>query len=115
MDKDRLFLLKPDFKDKDQGPFYCPSCALVEGVLSFYPRLRGQLAVRYIDFPRPRKAIVDEIGEDNQGCPVLILAQKPSAAYGGFAVKEYKGKYFISGEMDIRNYLAAAYNVGRPH
>jgi hypothetical protein len=87
----------------------------VEGVLSFYPRLREQLEVQYIEFPRPRKVIVDLIGPDNQGCPVLILAQKPAAISGDFALKEFNGRYFISGEKDIKHYLAAAYNIGRPH
>jgi hypothetical protein len=46
---------------------------LIEGVLSFYPQLRNELEITYVDFVRPRPAIVELIGEDNQGCPVLIL------------------------------------------
>jgi len=115
MGKDLLFLLKPDFMDVDQGPYYCPGCASVEGALSFYPRLREQLNIQYIEFPRPRQVIVDLVGSENQGCPVLILAQKPAAISGDFALKEFNGRYFVSGEKDIKNYLAAVYKIGRPH
>ena len=70
--KDRLFLLKPGFMDQGKGPYFCPGCAMVEGMLSFYPGLRDKIEVNYIDFPRPRPALVAEIGEENQGCPKLI-------------------------------------------
>ena len=71
-----LFLLKPDFQDVNRNAesrYFCPPCALIEGVLSFYPQLRNELEVTYVDFVRPRQAIIDLIGEENQGCPVLIL------------------------------------------
>ena len=67
--KDQLYLLKPGFMDKGAGPFFCPGCALVEGLLSFYPDLRGKIEVHYIGFPRPRPEIVSILGADNQGAP----------------------------------------------
>ncbi len=70
--KDRLYLLKPNFLD--QGKIYfCPGCAQVEGMLSFYPALREKIEVQYIEFPRPRPSLVAEVGEENQGCPKLVL------------------------------------------
>ena len=70
MARDQLFLLKPDFRDDSGGPWYCPSCATLEGVLGFYPRLRELLDVQYLDFPRPRAAVIAAIGAENQGLPV---------------------------------------------
>ena len=62
--RDKLLLLKPDFMDQDQGPYYCPACATIEGLLGFYPKLRNALDVVHVDFPRPRAAVIAEIGAD---------------------------------------------------
>ncbi len=74
---DILFLLQPDFtdslRDQDGKLYYCPDCALIEGVLSYYPHIRQQIDIRYIDFPHPRKEIIELVGDSHQGCPNLIL------------------------------------------
>ena len=111
--KDRLYLLKPNFLD--QGRIYfCPGCAQVEGMLSFYPALREKIEVFYIDFPRPRPRLVAEIGEDNQGCPKLVLGGDCDIPQG-VTVAEAKGHRFISAPLDICRYFAGAYGVGEPH
>lgn len=72
----KLFLLKADFKDanRDDGKrYFCPDCVMLEGLLSYYPRLRDEIDVNYVNFARPRKVLVDLIGEANQSCPVLVL------------------------------------------
>lgn len=72
----KLFLLKPDFRDlnrTDGKLYFCPDCAIIEGLLSYYPRLRNELEVHYLDFARPRKVLVELLGEANQSCPVLVL------------------------------------------
>jgi hypothetical protein len=70
MDKDTLFLLKPDFQDPGKDTrYFCPGCAYLEGFLSFYPRVRHAIQVSYIDFPRPRAAIVGMLGETHQIAP----------------------------------------------
>lgn len=112
MTKDKLFLLKPDFLNNGKGPFYCPECALVEGMLSFYPKLRHKLDVQYIDFAKPRAALVAELGEANQGCPVLILADGRRPPDPGIEVREANGRRFIGNEAHIRRYLSAAFGVG---
>jgi len=115
MIKDKLFLLKPDFMDGDNGPYYCQDTLPVEGLLSYYPHLRQNLEIQYVDFPRPRPLIVEEIGLDNQGAPVLVLADREKASGIEAEVKEYNGRWFISDSKDIRVYLAAAYGTGIPH
>jgi hypothetical protein len=112
--KDRLFLLKPGFFDQGKGPYFCPGCAFAEGMLSFYPSLRDKIEINYIDFTRPRPCLVAEIGEENQGCPKLILGGSHSVPQR-ITVKEVKGRRFISEPSEICRYLASAYGFGEPH
>ena len=68
--------MKPDFEDQNLDPnklYYCPECAIIEGILMYYPQLRHHLQIIYINYPRPRKILVDLLGEENQGSPVLVL------------------------------------------
>jgi Protein of unknown function (DUF3088). len=72
----KLFLLKADFKDINRGDdkrYFCPDCVMIEGLLSYYPRLNDELEVKYVNFARPRQVLVDLLGEENQSCPVLVL------------------------------------------
>jgi hypothetical protein len=112
--RDHLFLLKPGFEDGDSTRYYCPDSAQVEGILSFYPRLRLEMDVTYLKFPRPRQAIVDLIGEENQSAPVLVVgdaAAIPKQLKPGNA----KGRSFFAGEEAIAEYLAVRYGIGWPH
>lgn len=114
MTRDTLFLLKHDFAD-GPGRYYCPECAQVNGALSYYPALRHALDVRYADFQRPRAEIVALIGEENQSCPVLVLAQPPATSLSGIEIGEYRGRHFVSGAQEIGKYLARVHGVGEPH
>jgi hypothetical protein len=111
--KDRLYLLKPDFLDQGKT-YFCPGSAQVEGMLSFYPALREKIEVFYIEFPRPRPRLVAEIGEDNQGCPKLVIGGEYDVPRG-ITVGEANGRRFISVPLEICRYLASAYGVGAPH
>lgn len=117
MTRDQLFLLKADFREGTAGPFYCPSCATLEGVLSFYPRLRDLLEVQYVDFPRPRAAVIAAIGAGNQGLPVLVAGSDPQAdeALAGLDVKQAQGRRFLQSPGDMGKYLARRYGIGEPH
>lgn len=101
----KLFLLKADFADAKIGSadakYFCPDCAYIEGLLSYYPRLRSELDITYVDFKRPRPAIVELIGEANQSCPVLII----DATNG----------IFINDNVEIARYLAENYGIGVIH
>lgn len=99
---EKLFLLKPDFQDINQGnenKFVCMECAALEGLLSYYPRLRNELEVYYVDFARPRLPIIELIGEANQNCPVLILDD---------------GR-FINQPDEIVWHLTLNYHIGQSH
>lgn len=98
----KLFLLKPDFQDVNRNPesnYFCPNCAIIEGILSYYPQLKDDIEVTRVDFPRPRPAIVELIGEENQSCPVLVKEDGS----------------FINETKDIIRYLVDTYHIAKPH
>lgn len=110
--KDVLYLMKPGFVNAGLGPFYCGDSVAVEGMLGFYPELRDRIEVAYIDFPRPRQAIVDAIGEDQQSVPVLILSDT-SVEPDGVRTKTANGKRYIADEKQIREYLSLTHHLPR--
>jgi hypothetical protein len=59
--KDQLYLLRPGFMNAGMGPLYCSDSAPVEGVLSFFPQLRDLVDIHYLEFPRPRQALVQAL------------------------------------------------------
>lgn len=114
MNRDILFLLKHDFLDGLER-YYCPECAEISGVLSYYPALRHVLDVRYVDFARPRPAIVALVGEANQSCPVLVLAEAPDPSVSSVTIGSHDGRRFVSGAKEIGAYLAQVHGTGKPH
>lgn len=109
-----LFLLKPGFYDEKGGPYFCPSCAGVEGFLKYAPQVESQLDVRRIEFQRPRRQIVELLGASNQGCPVLVLVgatDLPAEAQKS----EETGNAYILGTTRICEFLGRTFGVVRPH
>lgn len=114
MEKHLLFLLTPGFYDAEEGPFFCPHSAAMEGFLKYVPEIETHVEVKRIGFQRPRQDIVELLGEENQFTPVLILDKGfdvPTEAQ----VSEKTGRAFILGEIEITKYLSRAYNVMKPH
>ena len=110
-----LFILKRSFADPKAGPgmFFCPHSATVEGLLSFHPELRTRLDVRYVDFARPRREVIAELGEANQACPVLILPRDwPEAVATG---RRAEGRTFFVGATEIAGFLSEWAGIGMPH
>lgn len=113
MERDVLFLLRPGFFDGGE-PWFCAACAQVEGLLSFYPHLRQQLDVRYVDFAHPRQAIVAELGEQHQSCPVLVVKRRDLAALPD-AVATPAGVRFFAGATAIAAHFNRAYGTPLAH
>lgn len=109
---DRLFLLNPGWFDDQGGPWYCPPGAIIEGVLAFHPQLREQIAVTYLDHPRPRPPVIEAVGEANQSCPVLVL--DGTFDWPDAQVSEETGARFLQ-DQAIIPYLVARFGVARPH
>lgn len=114
MNPDQLFVLKADFID--QGDLYfCPGCAEVLGVLEYYPKLKQNIQVHHVDYPRPRPAIVSLLGEEFQSCPVLVLGSVPTETVPGVRIQHANGHAFINEASEIGLYLSHVYGTGRPH
>lgn len=109
--KDQLFMLKPGFFDGDKGPLYCADAVSIEGMLGFFPQLREKIDVHYIDAPRPRSAIVELLGEENQGTPVLVLAEGSTPRDIGLQYRTAGKRRFIDSPADIRRYLSSQYGI----
>lgn len=114
MSKMVLFMLKPGFKDDTGGPWFCPDCAGVEGFLKYAPDVERRVEVHRVDFPRPRKEIVDLVGAENQGCPVLVLS-KGAAVPPEAKTSLETGRAFITGAVSICEFLGRTFGVVRPH
>jgi Protein of unknown function (DUF3088) len=114
MMRDRLFLLRPDFTDPAYPAkrFYCWHCALLEGVLASFPELAPRLDVERVAWPRPRKAVVDLVGEEHQSLPLLILADD---APDDLATGHYGRVRFVAGKDEISNVLSRRHGFPEPH
>ena len=111
--RDTLFLLRPGFTDQG-GRWFCPFAAQVRGMLYFFPELEETLEIVEIDFPKPRQAIVDLLGEEHQSTPILVL-HADRVAPAGVPVLEVNGHRFVETTMDILRFLAASRELPLPH
>ncbi|HEU5055726.1 MAG TPA: DUF3088 family protein [Kofleriaceae bacterium] len=115
MERDVLFVLEPGFRDRGET-WFCPYSAQVVGFLSYYPQVRETLDVRALEFPRPRKAIVDLVGEEHQSAPLLVLADGAEPAeVPGVTIGRARGRVFVEKTIEILRYLAATRGVPGPH
>lgn len=114
----KLFLLKPDFTDDANGitgkRYYCPGCAMVKGMLGYYPQISENIEIQYVDFQRPRHDIIELIGQENQSCPVLILDENDLGLKPVYC-QQFGEKYFINSPDLIVSYLAERFGTGIPH
>lgn len=108
--KDRLFLMQPGFVNAGLGPFYCNDSVAVEGMLSFFPQLRDEIEISYVPFSRPRQQLIDLVGEDNQGVPVLVLAEG-SPVPSGKSAHKLGQTVFLTDEKEIREYLSNKFGL----
>ena len=111
--RDTLILLQPGFEDPAYPGqrFYCWHCALMEGVLASCPELTPRIDVRRVPWPRPRRAVIDLIGEANQSLPVLILA---ADAPPGLENGQWNGRRFVAGKDVILAVLARCHGIPLP-
>lgn len=114
MEKPILFMLAPWIEADGKGPYYCPDCALVEGFFYYSPKVREKLEMIHVDFARPRKKVVDCLGEENQSCPVLVVQNEEKMPKG--AKKSLStGRVFIDDPALICQYLGERFDAILPH
>ena|SRR5215475_5941919 len=113
MDRDKLFLLRPNFADPAYPGrlFYCWHCALIEGVLASFPDLSRDLDVVRIAWPRPRQDVIDLVGEENQSLPLLVLA---SGTMSEHQTGTYNGRAFIADKDAILAALSERHGFPEP-
>jgi hypothetical protein len=86
MNRDTLFLLDPDWADPALGGerhFYCKDSITVEGLLATFPERAQNIDLVRIAWPRPRAAVIEAIGEENQNLPALVWTEEDGSI--GFA------------------------------
>jgi hypothetical protein len=114
MEKHRLYLLNSWMDSDGDGPFYCPDCGVVEGFFAYSPEVRKKIQVIHVDYQRPRPLLVEALGAENQGSPVLVLARGsdlPETAKKSFST----GRHFIDDGTEICDFLGKTFNTTRPH
>lgn len=110
--RDTLFLLPPGFFDNDRREF-CPECAELSGVLSYYPAIKESVEIIYQPIAKPRADIAALLGDKNQNCPTIILAEG-SPDFEGCGIMQKSGHRFINNARDIAKYWAARYGTAYP-
>lgn len=111
---DNLYLVKPGFADPAYPgrTFYCWHCALIEGVLASFPELADRLSVNRIDWPRPRTALIDVAGADNQSVPLLLLSPGEVSDH---QTGSFNGRAIISDKDAILAALTERHGFPDPH
>ena len=112
MQKDILFLLPPGFADNERREF-CPECAEIWGVLSYFPAIKEALEIVYQPIERPRRVMVDMLGSDNQNCPTLVLGDGVDPGPHASA-KEANGRIILDNARDIAKYFTHRYGTPYP-
>ena len=112
MTRDILFLLAPGFEDNDRRE-YCPECAEMWGVLSYFPAIKEALEIRYEPIAHPRPGLVEMLGAGDWNCPTLVLADDADAAPLAW-IKSANGRRFIDNARDIGRHFAQRYGTPVP-
>jgi len=114
MTRDRLLLLRPGFEDPAYPGqrFFCWHCALIEGLLTSFPALAEKLDIECVAWPKPRHAVIELVGEENQWLPLLVLADGATSQH---QTGSYQGRAFIADKDAILAALSERYGFPEPH
>ncbi len=112
MKKPILYLLAPGFADNGRRE-YCPECAEMWGVLSYFPAIKEAVEIRYTGIGHPRQEIVDVLGAGQHNCPTLVLP-KGAAIPDGVRVKHANGYDYLPTAKGIGIYFAKLYGTPLP-
>lgn len=112
MQKSILFLLAPGFEDNGRRE-YCPECAEMWGVLSYFPAIKEAVEISYQPIHRPRTDIVEMIGEGAQNCPTLVLP-KGTPIPDGVRVETANGYNYLASARGIGIYFSKLYGIPVP-
>ncbi|MEM9572872.1 MAG: DUF3088 family protein [Pseudomonadota bacterium] len=112
MSKDTLFLLAPGFEDNGRREF-CPECAELWGVLSYYPAIKEALDIHYVGIEHPRAPICVVLGEGRWNAPTLVLGDTVDTSDLS-GVRVDRGKSHLGSARNIAKYFAQKYGTPMP-
>jgi hypothetical protein len=111
--RDKLFVYRPEFVD--QGvTYFCPYSAQIIGFLTYYPEVCATVDLVELDFARPRRPLVELLGEEHQSAPMLVLAGEP-VRVPDVKIGEANSYQFVEKTIEILRYLAATRGLPAPH
>ena len=112
MKRDKLFLLPPGFEDNDRREF-CPECAEIWGVLSYYPAIKESLEIVYVGLAHPRTQICEWLGDGQWNAPTLVLSDA-NATIPNIAVEHANDRAYLGSARQIAAYFAAQFGTAMP-
>ena len=110
--RDQLFLLLPGFEDNNRRE-YCPECAELWGLLSWYPFLKDTVDFHFQPIQKPRPQMVALLGEGFQNCPTLLL-DKSSPYIENTGIHKVNDLRFIDNARSIGVYYAHRFGLPFP-
>ena len=111
--RDTLFILRAPFEDPElEGTWFCTSCATMEGMLLANPQWARAIDVVRVAYPRPRREVIETLGEENQSLPALALADVTKAPPDA---QMHGATAFLTEPKAIARHLAAQYGGAGPH
>ncbi len=113
MERDLLFLLAPGFYGDDGARQYCPECAEIWGVLSYFPAIREAVEIVYEPIDHPRPQLTALLGEGEWNCPTLVLAAGADPGPDAH-VNEQNGRRMLDNARDIGKYFAHRFGTPMP-
>ena len=112
MPKDTLFLLPPGFAANERREF-CPECAELWGVLSWFPALKETLEIVYVGIAQPRAEITALLGPGNFNAPTLVLAEG-SPRVDDVHYSEANGQTYLPSARLIARHFAGLHGTPQP-
>jgi hypothetical protein len=112
MPRDTLFLLPPGFLANDRREF-CPECAELWGLLSWFPALKETLDIVYVGIEHPRAPITALLGDGLHNAPTLVLHAQSERA-DGLGYQQANGHSFLPSARLIARHFALLHGTAEP-
>jgi hypothetical protein len=110
--RDTLFILPMSFVSEGQNQF-CPECAELWGLISWFPVLKASLEIVHVEIDHPRPAITAVLGEGRHNAPTLVLGAG-SERVRGLTYAEANGHAYLGSARLIARHFAAIHGTPNP-